>query len=93
MLIQPSAFLSFRSPSDSTSSLLLPASYSVLITDTLPSPGTFLLTYFISKYLRDQTGQAGNVVLIGGKGDMEAYAGILRKNVRPLFVLWEGLMR
>lgn len=55
----------------------LPADFSLLITDTLESPGTFLLTHFISRALR----QPRKTLLVGFSHTFEHYSAILKKSV------------
>lgn len=55
----------------------LPRDFGVLVTDTLESPATFLLTYFIGRAVRD----GRRTVVVGVAQGLEHYTGILRKNV------------
>lgn len=59
----------------------LPPGLSVLITDTLASPGTFLLTHFLARGLKE----GRNCVLLSFRDVVAHYEGILKKNVRRHF--------
>ena len=69
-------FLTFRAPPRPT----LPNDFTLLLTDTLESPSTFLLTYFIARELRSEF-EKRRVVLIGLGEGVEGYTSLLRKNV------------
>lgn len=56
----------------------LPPGLSLLITDTLASPGTFLLTHFLARGLKE----GRNCVLLSFRDVVAHYEGILKKNVR-----------
>ncbi|KAL8292115.1 hypothetical protein RQP46_001581 [Phenoliferia psychrophenolica] len=54
----------------------LPPDLTVLITDTLESPGTFLLTQFVLRAVRD----GRKTLLVGLAHPFEHYSAILKKN-------------
>lgn len=71
-------FLTFSTGSNARTAQL-PRDLQLLITDTLESPGTFLLTYFIAKALRHKVKR--NVVFVGVSNDLEGLESILKKMV------------
>ena len=74
-------FLTFRLP-PSAPAPTLPPSFTLVLTDTLESPGTFLLTYFISKELRStELGRKRGVLLLGLGEGVLGYERVLKKTV------------
>ncbi|BGP40874.1 hypothetical protein JCM10449v2_004839 [Rhodotorula kratochvilovae] len=88
-----SDFLTFTYPPSSSSSSLpsttssLPPAFSLLLTDTLDAPATFLLVQLVARALRPPLAEAGRraekrrrVVLVGVREREEYWAGVLKKN-------------
>lgn len=97
-------FLTFPLPASRATPLqsrtsALPPSFALLITDTLESPGLFLLCHFITKALRKEISAAaavtmredvkgkGRVVMVGVSKEEGFYDKILKKSVRSLLPL------
>lgn len=70
-------FLSFATPQGIRTSSL-PADFSILISDTLEAPATFLVTHFLARALREPR----KAVLVGLSQTFDHYASILKKTVR-----------
>lgn len=77
-------FLTFTTPTGLRTSSL-PIDFTVLLTDTLESPATFLLTHFVARALREPR----KVLFVGLSLAFEHYATVLKKNVSVfLLAVW-----
>lgn len=92
-----SDFLTFTLPPSPHSSLpsttsALPPDFSLLLTDTLDAPATFLIVQLVARALRPAQPEPGRraekrrrVVVVGVREREDHWAGTLKKHVRPCF--------